>query len=1267
MVYAQLWGVETLFLLDSGSCASIIDKKLFDQILEVVDVPLLPYDTEILGASGEKVNILGQFDAKLNFSVLPSKEFNGPILVAEAPDLCVLGIDFLTHIGASLDLAHRLLRLPGACVPMVFNKPDVNFQCCRVFAGESVTLPPRSEVVLQGRLKARGRKRPSEGLVEGINRSLETLDELRPLVARSMVSPSGNAVPVRLMNVHPEPIVLLKGQCIALLQPVDSELEPEERDGQPVLHSALQQLYDKSLGELNETQAEALHGLLLQNQEVFSKGDLDIGKTDLVKHTIPFREPIRRLPLHKYAEAQKCVQDMLKQGVIEPSSSPWRSGVVLVKKKDGGTRFCIDFRKLNSHTKFDSYPLPNISDNIEALKGACWFSTLDLTSAYWSCLMDPLSASKTAFSVGRYGLYQFTRMPFGLCGGASSTFERLMELVLSGLQWETVIIYLDDVIVFSNSFERHIEDLQEVFTRLKKAGLKLKCKKCLLFRKEVLYLGHVVGEFGVKTDPEKTRKVKEWPRPCNVQQLRSFLGLCAYYRRFVRSFGEISAPLHALTKKGVEWVWTADCETAFKILKEKLCSTPVLAYPDPNREFILDTDASGHSISGVLGQVGEDGKEHVIAYGSRVLSKAERNYSVTRREMLAVMYFVKHFRHYLLGKEFLLRTDHGSLRWLFNFKNPEGQVARWLEYLSMFKFRIEHRPGHKHVNADSLSRIPLSEQDEDTRDFGTVMFVNNGHFSNIPFSRGEAEAPIKGSTGQGRLRCLVTLEDVKDDDLVTHQKDDRDLKIVREWLLAGERPPRADLLKLSFSLRHWWSVFAQLELRNDIIYYRWEHNHMDGYELKAVLPESMKLDIFRLAHSNIAAGHFATGKTVRRIRQTYYFPGIDGFVKRQIKKCRRCERRGNAVPRRRAPLQGMAVCRPLDRVGMDFVGQFPESEGNRVILVVQDYFTKWVELYALPSQEAPVLARALVDNFITRFGIPWSWHSDKGPNFESNLINEVSKILGVVKTRTTSYHPQCDGLAERFMRTLQSVLAKFVDEHQRDWASYLPMVQFAYNSSVQESTGYTPAKLMFGREMVTPLSFVAGRTPDVAEDDGPETFAEKLEDRMQVAFEEVEVNLGLAHKRQKKLYDRRLHGDGFRVGDKVWLHSPVVKRGLSRKLVLPWTGPYVVEKKLSEVNYKIRSEDGRKSHVVHFDRLKPCLSDPERRDSTNVELGVDRPVPLSPAAEPVDANETVWLDNDLVDDDVEDVAPPASPPGVVTSRRGRPVQVPFRFRDYIMS
>jgi len=459
------------------------------------------------------------------------------------------------------------------------------------------------------------------------------------------------------------------------------------------------------------SQRKALANLLVEYQDVFAAPGGQLGHTNLVQHKIdvgdnsPIKQRPRRVPLGKKQVCDEELDRLEDEGIIEPSNSPWSSPVVLVTKKDGSVRFCVDYRKLNEITVKDAYPIPKIEDCIDTLSGSKWFCTLDLLSGYHQVEMDEADKEKTAFSTHR-GHHQFTRMSFGLTN-APATFERLMDLVLKGLNWEQCLVYLDDVVVFGNSFEETMVNLRLVLERFREANLKIKPPKCALFQREVLYLGHIISENGVACDPSKIEAVTKWPVPKTVKDVRSFLGFAGYYRRFVEDFAGKAAPLHDLTRIDAEWVWTPACQAGFESLKSALTTAPVLGYPRDEGTFVLDTDASLYGVGAVLSQV-QDGEERVLSYVSKKLSKSQVNYCTTKRELLAVVLFTKHFSHYLLGRSnFLLRTDHASIRWLCNFKGDEGMLARWISQLQQYNFEIQHRAGKDHGNADGMSRRPI--------------------------------------------------------------------------------------------------------------------------------------------------------------------------------------------------------------------------------------------------------------------------------------------------------------------------------------------------------------------------------------------------------------------------------------------------------------------------------------------------------------------------------------------------------------------------------
>ncbi len=830
--------------------------------------------------------------------------------------------------------------------------------------------------------------------------------------------------------------------------------------------------------------------------------------------------------------------------------------------------------------------MPRIDDTLDTLAGSDWFSTL---SGYWQVEVEEQDREKTAFTT-KEGLFEFKVMPFGLCN-APATFQRLMDLVLAGVQWTSCLVYQDDIIIFGRTFQEHLQNLQAVFEQLRQAGLRLKPPKCSFLQSEVLYLGHVVSREGVATDPSKTDKVSSWPTPTSVQEVQQFLGLASYYRRFIRNFAHIANPLHQLTERGRVFKWTEECATAFAELKSRLVSAPVLAFPNYSIPFTLDTDASQVGIGVVLSQV-QNGQERVIAYASRTLSKSERRYCVTRKELLAVVTFIQQFRHYLLGRHFLLRTDHGSLRWLQQFKEPEGQLVRWLEQLQDYDFEIVHRPGHKHSNADAMSRRPCGRCGRPT-----PMEGQQGGPPEIPESTASASSAadtVNAATSEplerpptadlatiGRPLGTMSLEEMR------HlQMEDPTIGPILSAKEKDQELPSEQLKGLGRETQQLVQQWGQLSVEGGVLYRHLEGNHDN--QLQLVAPTALQKEILHESHSGAVGGHLGEDKMLSRVRERFFWPGHTAAVKNWCKTCHDCAARKSSAPKRQAPLQSVKAGYPMQVVATDIVGPFPESPtGNTYILVAANYFTRWVEAYAIPNQEASTVATKLMDEMFCRFGVPDQLHSDQGRQFESDLVQELCRVLHIRKSRTTPYHPQSDGLVERLNRTLLSMMATTVRDHPEEWECHLPKLCMAYNTSVQPTTGFAPFSLMFGRKARIPLD-VAFATP-MAEAQSPSQFAQQLTDSLRHAYQQVRDRMGGKLKRQKELYDRRVHGQPFQEGDLVWLHTTVIPRGRSRKLHCPWTGPYRVVKRVSDAVYRVQDTRGRRRRlVVHFDRLKPC-------------------------------------------------------------------------------
>ena len=756
---------------------------------------------------------------------------------------------------------------------------------------------------------------------------------------------SDQSLTLIIQNAGCQPVWLKKGQVLGKVEPAslvevktvsvddtESQQSDESEDSEPdELESSESQQCDESeqqeeseedrgeqllssLGfgsvaqNLSEEEVHQLRELVLEFSDVFTLEGEGLGCTDRVTHSIdtgdhpPVRQPPRRIPFALRQTVREMVEAMLERGIVQPSSSPWSSPVVIVSKKDGTKRFCVDYRKLNAITKMDAYPLPRIDDALDMLANKEYFTSLDLISGYWQVKMADDSVEKTAFSTPD-GLFEFTVMHFGLCN-APATFQRLMEAVLEGLIPEKCLIYIDDSLVSGKTFGEHLRNLREVLTRLREACLTLKPKKCRLCRLSVEYLGFVVSKMGISADPKKVKAVQDFPTPLDLKSLRSFLGLASYCRRFIPCFSSIGQPLHALTKKDAPFVWTGSCEEAFNQLKNLLTTAPILVYPDFEKEFFLETDASGSGLGAVLTQVQEDGLHRPIAYASRTLQDHERNYGITELEALGVVWAVKHFRHYLYGHRCTVITDHEALKSLLNTPHPSGKLARWGMVLQELDLHIVYRPGKQNAKADALSRYPVEDGAEVTT---------------MPFT----------------LVAAITQEAVsaKDGDpLSRRQEADPVLKPLMKYLDCGAVPEDKT------TARKVILESAQYALLEGVLY----HVEKDK-SLRVVPPSSDREKLFNEAHGGQFGGHLRDAKVHGQLSRHYWWPGMRKDIRQWCLACIPCATR--SVGRQiRPPLTPIPVSGPFDRVGVDVI-QFPKSKrGNRYALVFMDYLTKWPEV-----------------------------------------------------------------------------------------------------------------------------------------------------------------------------------------------------------------------------------------------------------------------------------------------------------------------------------
>ena len=590
---------------------------------------------------------------------------------------------------------------------------------------------------------------------------------------------------ITFLNVNDNPIDLYARKCVGNL--VSSRTTSLQREPS-ALTDQMNFAKNLSHGEhLTKDQQYRLEKLIKEYHDIFASNPKKPALVRNAEHRIitgdalPVKRKPHRIPEAWHKEVNTQIQEMLDNEIIRPSASPWNAPIILVKKKDNSMRFVCDFRGLNDATKKDSYPLPHVRDVIDKMNGARYWSTLDAASAYWSVPLAEPDREKTAFSVPR-GKFEFNVTPYGLCN-AGATYQRMIDVTLSGLPSERVLAYMDDIIVYSKSFDEHLESLNQVFNSLRSSSISLKLSKCVFASEQVDFLGFNLSAAGIRPQSRLTEAIDKYQRPDSKKSLKGFLGLAGFYRSFIPNFAHVSQPLNSLTSNDTPFMWTNECEKAFGALKSALMSEPVLEFPDFSRQFIVEVDASNYAIGGVLSQLGSDDQEHPIAYFSTALQKSQQNWSATTKESFALVMAIRHWHVYLAGRPFILKTDHNPLVFLCSQQDPRGKIGRWINELEEFDYRIQYIPGKDNVKADALSRNTAANPDQPEPEFDHKIYAL--YTQNVNFKKQLAAEQLQDSMIQNAMHSFASHEPIKNGRLKRVQQQ---LRIENGILLKSGRP-----------------------------------------------------------------------------------------------------------------------------------------------------------------------------------------------------------------------------------------------------------------------------------------------------------------------------------------------------------------------------------------------------------------------------------------------------------------------------------------------
>lgn len=881
---------------------------------------------------------------------------------------------------------------------------------------------------------------------------------------------------------------------------------------------------DTNLYPLSSVQSQQLEVV----KNLFPNCRERLGRTSLIQHHIDIGDsrPVKQrfYPVSPAVEIllYKEIDRMLELDVIEPSVSAWSSPMRLVMKPNK-IRLCLDARKLNDATKKDAFPLPSIEGIFARMPKANIISKLDLKDAYWQIELTKESRPLTAFTIPGRPLYQFKVMPFGLCN-APATMCRLMDDLIPPDLRHCVFGYLDDVCIVSENFSEHLSVLVRLAEQFRKANLTLNIDKSHFCVNSVNYLGYVIGSGGICTDPAKIDCIKNWPPPKNLKQVRGFLGICGWYRRFIHNYADLTCPITDVLSNKKKFVWPAEAQEAMEKLKAILTSAPVLQNPDFQKKFYLHCDASNFGIGAVLVQLSPEKDELPIAYMSKKLSRAQRNYSVTERECLAVILAIEKFRCYLELQEFEVVTDHSSLLWLMRQQNAAGRLARWIFRLQPYKFTISHRKGKDHIVPDALSRISDDEVAE--LEIGPTIDLESTAFFDSDYKE----------------------------------------------------------LKDKFVLQQ--SKFPDIKIADQFIYIKTEHatgiEAQDKSLWKLWVPTRLRADVLKQAHDSVVSSHCGMQKTIEKLRRNLYWPGLANDVRNYIRNCDTCKetKAPNHVLRPPMGLQS-PTCRPFQRLYVDILGPYPRSKnGNVGLLIVLDHFSKFHWLHPLKKFTSSAIQDFLLKQVFHCFGVPETLVSDNGQQFRANDFNAFLTELGIRHVYTALYSPQSNA-AERVNRSLLAAVRAYLKADQTDWDKNISAISCALRSSLHQSLGVSPYKALFGLDMITHGADYR-LLKDLSLLEEP-VLSLKRADNLALLRKDLQVNIRHAYERNVAQYNLRSKPVSFKEGQEVFRRNFALSKfsqNFNAKL-----GPQFVKcrirKKLGNSFYQLEDLQGKEIGTYH--------------------------------------------------------------------------------------
>jgi hypothetical protein len=1185
------------FLIDSGSDITII--KISDDLEN--DNINLDKTIKIKGITKDFTRSIGLLDSEIIIGKIAFRaDFHVVSESFEIPTDGILGRDFLSYFKCILDYEQSLLR-----INYDLNGPNsltVPFEDCSNI--NIISIPARSEVF-----------REIPNYIQNTDDQVVLNDEIAPgvFVCSAIINKRNSIVKILNTTLHPVQISNPKFKYEKLSDfDIHSENNSTNLD-ELNRKSKIKSLILENNSKINNKAKEKLVNLIDKYSDVFALNEEQLTSNNFYKQKFRVSDDIPvyiknyRTPNSQKSELNSQVENLLKNNIIEPSMSEYSSPIFLVPKKStpGSSekkwRLVVDFRQLNKKLLGDVYPIPRIDDILDQLGRAKYFSVLDLQCGFHQIGLDEESRDYTSFTTER-GTFRFTRVPFGI-KVAPNSFARMMSLAFSGLSAQQAFLYMDDLIVIGCSENHHCQNLSDVLQTCRKYNLKLNPQKCIFFKNEVTYLGHNCTSDGIKIDSNKLHAIKNYPIPISADETKRFVAFANYYRRFVKNFSIITAPLSKLTRKNTEFIWSDECQNSFDYIINCLCNPPILQYPNFEKQFIITTDASKIGCGAVLSQLHDD-IDLPISYFSKTFSKGESNKSTIEQELLAIYFAIMHFRPYVYGTRFLIRSDHKPLVHLFSLKNPASRLTRIRLELEEYDFDVEYVKGEENVSADALSRISIEslknlvEGNSEIFQIQTRSMTKNKNIINQSNDNKSAIISLCPYMKNLIKKKYLSLK-------VVFPKSSRNtMSILNEFNKLNSIPLEeiangpenffinflTELDKLAGKIH-----FDELKIyQNDIIfqYISLEKfkNMANKYLNKVIIKicankinvndKNERLELIKKFHDDpITGGHSGQKRTLSKIKDKYSWKAMSKDIAKYVKNCIKCTKNKMRIKTKENLILTETPTKAFDIVQVDTIGPLPRTEHDNVYaLTAQCELTSYVVIVPLPNKEARTIAKALVENVILIYGPMKIIKSDQGLEYCNNLVKNICDIFKINKTISTAYHHETVGKIERNHREINAYLRHYM-VHGNDWDKWLPMYAFSYNTTPSPYHFYTPFELLFGNKANLPEDMF---NSDIAPLYNPDDYAKDTQHKLKIALRRAREMIEEEKSKRKSHFDKIIKPQKITLNDNIYITNEA-----RRKLDSFYEGPYKIIEILENNNIRVEDPKNKKQIIIHKNRIKP--------------------------------------------------------------------------------